>query len=134
VTVIGPGPASTGTVAARLVADAEVTAANAGLNSTSLSSGFGWKFVPVIVTVVPGPPPDGVKPVIVGAIEDKLPETVKEPLLVAEPAGAVTEIGPVVAPAGTVATMCELVDELTNAVTPLKVTVFWPDVALKPVP
>jgi len=53
---------------------------------------------------------------------------------VAEPAGAVTEIGPVVAPAGTVATICELVDELTNAVTPLKVTVFWPDVALKPVP
>jgi hypothetical protein len=45
----------------------------------------------------------GVKLVIVGAPELAL--TVKFALLVAEPKGAVTLIGPVVAPAGTVTTI-----------------------------
>jgi len=47
--------------------------------------------------------------------------------LLALPAGVVTEIGPVVAPAGTVAVIC--VDELTVkvAVVPLKVTAVAPE-------
>jgi len=63
----------------------------------------------------------GVKLVIVGSVELV---TVKGVLLVAEPAGAVTEIGPVVAPAGTAVTISVGLDEATVAATPLKVTVF----------
>jgi hypothetical protein len=53
---------------------------------------------------------------------------------VADPAGAVTAIDPVVAPAGTVVTICVAVDAVTVAFVPLNVTVFWPGVALNPVP
>jgi len=60
------------------------------------------KFVPVIVTGTPASPIVGVNPVMLGALG--LP-TVKELLLVADPEGEVTLIGPVVAPAGTVATI-----------------------------
>ena len=56
------------------------------------------KFVPLIVTLVPAGPLAGVKLVIVGALD-----TVKLLALVAVPPGVVTLIGPVVAPAGTVA-------------------------------
>src|SRR5574337_1960487 len=84
-----------------------------------------------MVTAVPDTPMAGVKPVIVGALH---PPTVKGVVLVADPAGAVTLIGPVVAPAGTVVTICVAVAETTEAATPLKVTVFWLAVALNPVP
>ena len=56
------------------------------------------KLLPVTVTAAPIPPLVGVKSVIVGA-----GMTVKLVLLVAVPPGVVTAIGPVVAPAGTVA-------------------------------
>ena len=56
------------------------------------------KFVPLIVTLVPTGPLVGVKLVIVGGLT-----TVKLLALVAVPPGVVTLIGPVVAPAGTVA-------------------------------
>ena len=56
------------------------------------------KFVPLIVTAAPTRPLVGVKLAIVGGTS-----TVKLLALVAVPSGAVTEIGPVVAPAGTVA-------------------------------
>jgi hypothetical protein len=71
------------------------------------------------------------KLVIVGAIE---PVIVNADGLVAEPPGAVTAIEPVVAPVGTVVTICVAVDEVTVADVPLNVTVFWPGVALNPVP
>jgi hypothetical protein len=45
-------------------------------------------------------------------------------LLVAVPAGEVTEIGPVAAPDGTVAISCVGVADETAAATPLNVTVF----------
>jgi len=61
------------------------------------------------------------KPVMVGA--SKLP-TVKLLLLVAEPAGAVTAMGPVVAPAGTVEIIVVAVAETIAAVNPLNATVF----------
>jgi hypothetical protein len=64
------------------------------------------KFVPVIVTLMPTAPLVGKKLVIVGV---KL--TVKLVALVAVPAEVVTAIGPVVAPAGTVAVI--LTDVLT---------------------
>lgn len=74
----------------------------------------------------------GVKLVIVGAPVAE--RTVKAALLVFEPPGDVTPIGPVVAPEGTVATMLVVVDDVTVAVVPLNVTVFWLGVVLKPVP
>ena len=57
------------------------------------------KLLPVIVTLVPTGPLAGVKLVIVGA----LAVTVNAVALVAVPPGVVTRMGPVVAPAGTVA-------------------------------
>ena len=56
------------------------------------------KLVPLMVTLVPTGPLAGVKPVIVGGLI-----TVKLLALAAVPPGVVTLIGPVVAPAGTVA-------------------------------
>jgi len=77
--------------------------------------------VPLIETDVPLVPIVGVKLLIVG-VSDEL--TVNELLLDADPPGAVTEITPVVAPDGTVVTIRVALEELTVAVTPLKVTVF----------
>ena len=57
------------------------------------------KLVPLIVTLVPGGPLVGAKPVIVGAFAP----TVKLLALVAVPPGPVTLTGPVVAPPGTAA-------------------------------
>jgi hypothetical protein len=73
--------------------------------------------VPVITTLVPTPPLVGKKLVIVGA-----KTTVKLLALVAVPPGVVTAIGPVVAPAGTVAVIW--VEELTVklALVPLNLT------------
>ena len=65
------------------------------LNVTALAP---VKFVPLIVTLVPTGPLVGAKLVIVGA-----GMTVKLLALLAVPPGVVTLIGPVVAPAGTVA-------------------------------
>ena len=53
----------------------------------------------------------------------------------AEPSGALTLIGPVTAPEGTVVVRLVPVAAVTVAVAPpLKVTVFWPGVGLKPFP
>src|SRR5207253_1320832 len=75
VTVIRPVVVFVGTVATievalitlRLVAEAEVTVAVTPLNLTSFLLATGSKFVPVIVTAVPGGPLLGVKLVMVGA-------------------------------------------------------------------
>jgi hypothetical protein len=74
-----------------------------------------------MVTLVPATPIVGVNPVIVGA--PGVPTT-NAVLLVAVPAGEVTLIGPVVAPAGTEVTIRVAVAEVIVAVTPLNVTVF----------
>jgi len=87
--------------------------------------------VPVTETAVPGVPIVGLKLVIPGRLELV---TVKGVLLVADPLGVVTSISPVVAPLGTLATICVLVDEITVAAVPLNITVFWLAVALNPVP
>ena len=66
----------------------------------------------------------GVKLVRVGAPSEPPVVTVNGPLLVAEPVGVVTAIGPVVAPLGTVTTSWVAVAEDTVAAVPLNVTVF----------
>ena len=73
--------------------------------------------VPVIVIEVPTRPFVGVKPEMVGAAN-----TMKLVALVAVPAGVVTVMGPVVAPAGTLVARLVVVADVTVAVTPLNVT------------
>lgn len=71
------------------------------------------RFVPLIVTSAASPPLDGEKLVIVG--EDAGRVTVKFDALVTVPSRAVTTIGPVVAPAGTVAEIRFVVSTLKGA-------------------
>src|SRR5574342_597596 len=131
-TVSRPEVPSPGTVAPRLVAVAELTTARPRLKVSRLFVGTGSKLLPVTVTDVPAWPTEGVKPVMAGAPE--LTVTVKGVALVADPAGAVTAMGPVVAPAGTVACSWVGVADFTTAAAPLNVTAFWLGVAPKPVP
>ena len=85
----------------------------------------------MMVTAVPGTP-GGLNAAMAGASGAAV--TVKGPVLVAEPVGVVTVIGPDAAPAGTVVTIRVAVAEITAAGTPLNVTVFSPGVSLNPVP
>src|SRR2546427_7040681 len=89
------------------------------------------KFVPFTVTAVPVTAVVGVKLVIVGT--PLLARTLNDVLLVADPVGVVTPIAPVVALVGTLATSCVAVADVTDAVVPLNVMVFWLGVVLKPV-
>jgi hypothetical protein len=102
------------------------------LNLTSFLAEVVSKFVPVMVTAVPGVPMVGVNPVTVGAPVELV--TMKAAALVAEPAGDVTAIGPVVAPEGTLVVIWVRVAEVTVAATPLNITVFWLAVVENPVP
>lgn len=115
-----------------LVLVAELTVAWLLLNSTLLLAGTLSKFLPVIATAVPALPMTGVKLVMIGAPPEAA--TVKGVLLLAEPVGVVTLISPVMAPVGTLAIICVAVAELTAAVTPLNLMVFWLAVVLNPVP
>jgi hypothetical protein len=96
VTEIGPVVAPEGTVAVICVPAAfTLNPADAPLNLTADAS---WRFVPLIVTDVPTGPLVGLKLLMVG------PDVTMKLLPVcAVPSGVVTEIGPVVAPDGTVA-------------------------------
>lgn len=73
------------------------------------------KFVPVIITVAPTAPLDGLKPAMVG--EGKMVKLVE---LVPVTPLTVTEIGPVDVPEGTIAVMLVAVDAVSVAATPLK--------------
>jgi hypothetical protein len=103
VTEIRPVVAPAGTVAVILVEDFTTKDEVTLLNATAVAP---VKFVPVIVTEVPTGPEVGENEVMVGAAT-----TVKRVELVAVPFRLVTEIGPEVAPGGTVAVIC--VDEFT---------------------
>ena len=120
-----------GTVAVKVVADADATKARLKWNCSRSFAKAASKFVPVMLTEVPTGPMVGENPVMDGA---ELAATVKVFVLAAVPPGAVTEIVPLVDPLATVATSCVVVAFVTVAVVPLKVTVFWLAVAEKPVP
>jgi hypothetical protein len=128
-----PDVAARGTGAEILVVVDELTEAWALLKDTLLFVVVVLKFVPLIAIGLPGSARAGVKLVMVGG-PDRVPPTVKGILLVAEPDGVVTAMGPVVAPAGTLVTICVRVDDETLAAVPLNVTAFWLGVVLKPVP
>jgi hypothetical protein len=111
VTLIGPLVAPAGTVAAIVVAEPTVKVALVLLNSTAVAP---VKLVPLMVTLVPTGPLVGAKLVTVGGLM-----TVKLPALLAVPAGLMTLIGPLVAPAGTVAVMVVAEPTVKLALVPL---------------
>jgi len=98
-TPIDPDSAPTGTVATRRVGETTVNVAPAPPKVTLVAP---VKLPPSRETVVPGGPDDGKKSEIDGLVTLKLVE------LVAVPAAAVTEMGPLVAFAGTTTSICEL--------------------------
>ena len=77
------------------------------------------KWFPLIVTQVPATPPEGEKPLMVGAL---LPVTVKLEELVAARRGVVSVILPVVAPVGTVAVTLPSFTKAKDAEVPLNRT------------
>ena len=127
-----PEVAPPGTGTEMFVAVADVIGAGTMLNRRRLLVGVGSKLLPVIETFVPGVPIVGAKLVMEGAPLEVV--TVKGALLVADPAGEVTAIAPVVAPRGTVATSSVGLADVIAAAVPLKVTVFAPGVESNPVP
>src|SRR5439155_19507361 len=114
VTLIGPLVAPAGTVAVIAVAEPTVKLALVPLNSTAVAP---LKLVPLIVTLVPTGPLPGVKLVIVGGLI-----TVKLAALLAVPSEVVTLIGPLVAPAGTVAVIAVAVPTVKLALVALNRT------------
>jgi hypothetical protein len=101
-TEIRPEVATDGTLVLTDVAVLKVATALNKWKAGLLLAAVVSKLVPEMLTDVPGVPTDGVNPLMVGGPDGPLALTVNELLLVAEPAGDVTAIGPVDAPAGTV--------------------------------
>jgi hypothetical protein len=122
VMLIGPLVAPVGTVAPICVLLVTVYVALLPLKATLLAP---LKLLPLIVTAVPTGPVVGLKSLIVGGGGGIV--TLKPAPLVALPAGVVTVIGPLVAPAGTVALIWVLPPTVKPALAPLKSTfdVFW---------
>ncbi len=129
VTDMGPVVAPEGTVVVKVFGVATVTVANTPLKRTTLFTAGGLKLVPVMVTVAPTAPLNGLKLVIVGGLA-----TVKlEALQTVKPL-TVTHIGPFVAPKGTKTVRLMEVDAVTVAEIPLNVTELFAGVVLKLVP
>jgi hypothetical protein len=122
VTAILPVVAFEGTVAWICVAEATVYDAMAPLKVTLVAPA---KFVPLIVTVVPGAPDAGDIELIVGPLGAAL-GTVKSLVLCAVPPGVVTAILPEVAFVGTEVRICVLETTLNTAAVPLNVTLVAP--------
>src|SRR5690242_17989792 len=97
--VMGPVVAATGTVATTSLPKTTNAAARP-LNWTEVAL---LRLAPERVTLVPGTPEAGEKPDTAGAVPWAALSTVNTVALWAVPSGFVTEMGPVVAPAGTVA-------------------------------
>jgi hypothetical protein len=114
VTAIRPVVAPRGTVAVTCVSESRV---NVALTPAKVTDVAPVKPLPAMTTLVPTAPTVGSKLVIVGALV-----TTKSDELVPVPSGVVTEIGPVVAPLGTIAViwLAELTVKL--AATPAKLT------------
>jgi hypothetical protein len=129
VTEMFPVVAPAGTVVVNVVVVAALTTAAVPLKNTALFAGVVLKLVPVIVTVAPTAPLPGLNDVKVG-----VGKTVKEEALVMVTPLTVTEMFPVVEPAGTIVVNVVVVAALTRAVVPLKETTLLAGVVLKFVP
>jgi hypothetical protein len=126
VTTTLPVVAPAGTGATMLIALQLVGTAAIPLNFTVLVPCVAPKFAPVIVTVLPTAPDTGFKLVMLGAAT----VTVKLTPLLATPPTVTTTL-PVVAPAGTDATMLVALQLVTAAAIPLNVTPLVPCAAPK---
>ena len=115
-----PEEALDGTLVVIEVDVAETTVGKLAFNVTRLFEATVSKLVPEIVIEVDTGPRAGLKLVIVGC--PLFAVTVKVADDEADPAGEVTLIVPLVAPAGTMATNSVAVAELTTAVVPSKRT------------
>lgn len=124
ITVIGPVVAPMGTLVVIVLAVNLVIVAFIPLKVTCV--GALSRLLPVMVTVVPIGPEDGVNPVIVGG-----GFTVKTWVMVVVPPGVVTEIGPVVAPCGTFTVSVVAVALSTWARMPLNLTIFLDGIGSK---
>jgi len=116
-TPIGPDFEPVGTIAVIVVSLSTVNDASLPLKVTAVAP---VRPVPLIVTDEPQAPPVGEKPVIDGVAIAVVTWKLVE--LVAVPPDVVTEIGPVVAPEGTVATICDEPSLAIVALVPLNVT------------
>jgi hypothetical protein len=127
-----PEPETPGTLTDKLVGVAVRTGATVPLIMTAFPERLELKPAPVMDREVPAPATVGEKELIVGA--PGAAETVNVEPLVTVPFVLVTVTEPVVAPAGTVTFNSVVVPEITVAAVPLKRTVFWLGVAMKPEP
>jgi hypothetical protein len=127
-----PDPVSNGTLVLIVVDVEDVTLVIVPLKRTTLLLALVSKFVPVIAMAVPATPTVGLKLVMVGAPIE--PVTVNGAELEAEPAGVVTSITPLVAPAGTVAINVVGLADVIMAAVLLNLTVFCAGTSLKVVP
>jgi len=100
------------------------------LSVTVVAPGTGSRCSPVSVTTVPAAPSSGDTEASVGG--RPVPSTTNGVWLVAVTPPAVTEIGPLVAFAGTVTSSALTVADSTSAVTPLNLTAFALAVELNP--
>jgi hypothetical protein len=123
VTEIAPEDAPEGTDVVMLVGVDEVTTAGVPLNDTM---GEALKLVPLIVTIAPAAPSEGVKVEIVG-----VSNTSKGVPLETVSPFSVNEIVPVDAPTGTEVVILVEVEAVTTAATPLNSTTLLDDVVLK---
>src|SRR5438874_1418434 len=121
---MGPVSAPDGTVAAIFVSDATVNAAARPLKVTEVAP---VKALALIVTGDPTLAEDGETPKMAGA---GCAVTVNDAGLAPIPDGVVTEIGPVVAPGGTVAVIWLSEFTVNPAAAPLNVTEVAPVKAL----
>jgi hypothetical protein len=117
ITERAPEDAPAGTVAVNWFALILVKVAAVPLNFTKVAS---KKLVPFTVTTVPTGPVVGLNPVTVGAPVTVV--TLKLPVEVPVPAAFVTDTGPDVAPAGTVAVTWLALTLVKSAAIPLKAT------------
>jgi hypothetical protein len=116
-TLIFPVVAPAGTMALSLVGESTVTLLDRV--PLKVTPGAPVKLAPLTITIVPITPLDGVKLVIRGA-------TRKLAALVAVPPGVVTAIGPLVAPAGTIAVIWPAESTVKPACLPLNFTAVAP--------
>ena len=124
-----PVVAPRGTRVVIVVAVAADIVAATPLNVSTLLAGVVLKFVPVIVTVAPIAADAGFRSVMVG-----VGNTLKLATLVTVTPLTVTEIGPVVAPAGTVVSRLLVLASVTTAAIPLNLTTLFAATGLKFVP
>jgi hypothetical protein len=118
VTVITPDIAPAGTVVVKLLTEEAVTTAVLLLlNFTTWSVGVVLKLLPDIVMVAPTAPLAGLNPEMAG-----VGKTMKLDALVIVTPAVVTEMGPVVAPTGTVVTILLVFEVVMVALIPLNDT------------